>query len=97
MGRWKPEYGAKLDISFILKITISEKKHWHKITPISQDGLGYAMETNNPHISMVEDNKASFMLIPPARYGSAGTCAPCCLPSVIKEEEIATNRSIADF
>lgn len=31
-----------------------------------------------------------------AIYGSAGAWTPCCLPSVIKEEEIATNRDIAD-
>lgn len=80
-----------------IKINISEKKHWHEISHISQDGLGYAMETNNPQISLVEDNKASFMLMPPAHYGSAGACAPRCLPSAIKEEEITTNRNIDDF
>lgn len=64
---------------------------------MGQDGLGYATETNNSQIWWVEDNRSSFMLIPPAHYRSAGASAPCSLPSVINEEEIATNRNIDDF
>lgn len=55
------------------------------------------METNTAQISLVEDDKASCMLMPPAHDGSAGAWAPRCLPSVIQEEEIATNRNIDDF
>lgn len=80
-----------------IKSNISEKKHWRKVSHIGQDGRGYAAETNNSQIWWVEDNRSSFMLIPPAHYGSAGASAPCSLPSVINEEEIATNRNIDDF
>lgn len=53
------------------------------------------MGTKNPQISVVEEKKGSFLLMLHAHHRQVRAMnAPCCLLSVIKEEEIAAHRTL---